>query len=636
MDASGVIVSIGKSRIQRMAAAVLLIWPFLLISGCEPGEEARQGPWDHLLTPGQGEFRHLSSYDTTGGNRDRYEIAAGDSVVLLDLEGPGVLRRIWITVASRDPHYLRRIAIRMYWDGEEEPSVSVPLGDFFGNGFEKSHYTALPMGVSSGGFYTYLPMPFASHARIVAVNGTGQTVDAFYFNADAEVGVDLGEPVATFHAWWNRDRRTTSPEPHLLLEARGWGHLVGVSFNAESYGGTLGFLEGDEIFTVDGEFRGMGTGTEDYFSGGWYFDAGPFAAPYHGLVLKDDERGRIAAYRWHLPDPVRFRDSIRMEIEHGHGNEEVADYATVAYWYQVEPHGALPPLPPPNQRRVLGVKIPAEAISGAELSSSEGSEGESAAVTLDVPVPRPDRYQVWVYPSGVEGGGTARFRIPATGRVAEVEVGAPAGDGGLPLDPVLLDTVSARGESLEIEVAAGRDAQPAAIHLRPLRRWAREWLAVGPFPSPQRLGSEHSTALDSVYEPERDPSVGGRYSLPDGRVARWNEVEGDETGYVRLNPHFEPNDWVAAYLQAFLYSPDDREAVLLLGADDGHTLWVNGEQLSERQGRNISVPDEIEVGVRLRAGWNRVMLKVADLDGGWAFHLRVADPGGELRWSRYR
>ncbi len=197
MDASGVIVSIGRFRIQRMAAAVLLIWPFLLISGCDPGEEARQGPWDHLLTPGQGEFRHLSSYDTTGGNRDRYEIAAGDSVVLLDLEGPGVLRRIWITVASRDPHYLRRIAIRMYWDGEEEPSVSVPLGDFFGNGFEKTHYTALPMGISSGGFYTYLPMPFASHARIVAVNGTGRTVDAFYFNADAEVGVRL-------RAGWNR------------------------------------------------------------------------------------------------------------------------------------------------------------------------------------------------------------------------------------------------------------------------------------------------------------------------------------------------------------------------------------------------------------------------------------------------
>jgi hypothetical protein len=150
------------------------------------------------------------------------------------------------------------------------------------------------------------------------------------------------------------------------------------------------------------------------------------------------------------------------------------------------------------------------------------------------------------------------------------------------------------------------------------------------------VGTEHSSALDSVYGPERDPAVDRSYSLRDGGTAGWREIQGDETGYVRLNPHFQPNDWVAAYVQAFLHSPDDRRAVLLLGADDGHVLWVNGERVSERQGRNISVPDELEVGVRLQAGWNRILLKVADLDGGWAFHLRAADPGGELRWSPYR
>lgn len=94
-----------------------------------------------------------------------------------------------------------------------------------------------------------------------------------------------------------------------------------------------------------------------------------------------------------------------------------------------------------------------------------------------------------------------------------------------------------------------------------------------------------------------------------------------------------PNDWVAAYAQAFLYSPDERDAILLVGADDAYVLWVNGERLSERTGRHISVPDDLEVPVRLRAGWNRVLLKVADLDGGWAFMVRAADPTGELRWS---
>jgi hypothetical protein len=102
---------------------------------------------------------------------------------------------------------------------------------------------------------------------------------------------------------------------------------------------------------------------------------------------------------------------------------------------------------------------------------------------------------------------------------------------------------------------------------------------------------------------------------------------------MTLNPHFRPTDWVAAYAQAFLFSPTEREAVLLLGADDAHQLWFNGDLVSTRQGRNISVADDIEVPVSLRMGWNRVLLKVADLDGGWAFQLRVADPTGELRWA---
>ena len=145
---------------------VLLLFT-LLFTGCEGGHsrQGRVGPWDDLFSPGSGRFFHVSSYDTTGGNRDRYEMAPGDSAVLLEMEGPGVIRQLWMTVASSDPDYLRRISLKMYWEGEEEPSAHVPLGDFFGNGFEKVHYTALPMGVSSGGFYAYLPMPFRRKAR---------------------------------------------------------------------------------------------------------------------------------------------------------------------------------------------------------------------------------------------------------------------------------------------------------------------------------------------------------------------------------------------------------------------------------------------------------------------------------------
>jgi hypothetical protein len=594
----------------RMRRGLLSRGPLVLTLGLSAcGERPMmEGPWDHLMAPGQGSFLHISSHDTTGGNRDRFEIAPGDSAVLMDLEGPGVIRQLWITVASRDPDYLRRIALKMYWDGEEAPSVSVPLGDFFGNGFEKTHYTALPMGVSSGGFYSYLPMPFRRRARLVAENGTGQVVDAFYFNANVELLPGLPDPLATFHAVWNRDPRTSSRTPHTILKARGTGHLVGVSLNAESYGDDYWFLEGDESFFVDGEFRGQGTGTEDYFNGGWYFQDGPFAAPYHGVVLMDPERGRVAAYRWHLPDPVRFRDSIRVELEHGHGNEVVADYATVAYWYQTEPHDSLPLLPPPDQRRALGVKIPPGAVLRDSMDVTLSPDGERI---LWARVPREDCYDLWVYP------------VEAHGR---------------PGEPLLAGRISAgtetdsRGPLVSYRLSAGEDP-PAALHPVPVRLWATEWSVVGPFPNPQRVGSELSPALDSVFGPERDPTLTSEYRGVGGEALRWILVRGDSTGYVRLNPHFQPNEHVAAYAQAFLYSGEARSATLLLGADDAHQLWVNEREVSRRQGRNISNPDDMAVPVSLQAGWNRILLKVADLDGGWGFHLRVADPNRCFRWA---
>jgi hypothetical protein len=496
----------------------------------------------------------------------------------------------------------------MYWDGEESPSVAVPLGDFFGNGFEKVHYTALPMGVSSGGFYCYLPLPFSTGARIVAENGTGEVVDAFYFNASVEREIEFPRPVATFHAQWVRDPRTIDPKPHEILRARGAGHLVGVSLNAEGYDNSYWYLEGDESFWIDGQFRGQGTGTEDYFNGGWYFQDGPFAGPYHGVVQMEPDKGRVAAYRWHLLDPVRFQDSIRIELEHGHGNEVVADIATVAYWYQTEPHDPFPPLPDPDRRRVLDVKIPAGAVL---LDSLQLPEGENE-VTVKASVPRPDLYDVWVYPEAPDGR-------PAPAALVQ-------------------EAMSVRGDTLELRLGSGSQAvaggrMPKAVHPIPRARWATEWMVVGPFPNPQTVGTEYSPALDSVFGPELDPEPSRRYSLPGGGSASWKRIAGDATGYVRLNPHFQPSDWVAAYAQAFLFSPDTREATLLLGADDAHQLWLNDRLISTRQGRNISVADDLELPVNLRQGWNRVLMKVADLDGGWAFHMRVADPGGELRWA---
>ncbi len=608
-------------------AAVAALFLGALACGADPQQ---YGALDHLFGSPSGRFLQVSSYDTTGGNADRLEIGAGESAVLVDADGPGIIQRIWITVSSHDPHYLRRIALKMYWDDETEPSVAVPIGDFFGNGFDKRHYSSLPMGVSSGGFYCYLPMPFRSRARIVVENGTGREVDAFYYQIGMMEVDGLPSDVPTFHAWWHRDVRTEEPAPHLVLDAAGSGRFVGLSLNAESYLNGLVYLEGDEVFHVDGEFRGQGTGTEDYFNGGWYFQHGTFSAPYHGLVVKDENRGRIAAYRWHIPDPIVFQDSIRITLEHGHDNAEVADYATTAYWYQSEPHSRLATLPPANERRVLGVKIPPGAVLSEGLIAPAM---DSANIGVRVPVPRPDRYEVILYPMGGPGYGTARYQLVG-GPIRSVALDTP--DANTLLNPVALGVVSTE-DWVSIDVAEDSIAHlPAAVDVQPVREWASEWNIVGPFQNPRLLGTETSLAMDSVYGPEIDPSLSATYPTPLGGEAYWSRARISSDGQVRLNPHFRPNDWVVAYAQAFLYSPDSREVTLLFGVDDAHTLWVNDERISDRQGRHISRPDELEVSVRLQEGWNRVLLKVADLDGGWAFQMRVADPDGVHRWSARR
>ena len=97
----------------------------------------------------------ISSYDTTGGNNDRINIHKGETATIANIEGPGIIARIWITIDSRDPHFLRRILLRIYWDNEEYPSVEVPVGDFFGTGFEYTHYYSQFVGMTSGGYYSY-------------------------------------------------------------------------------------------------------------------------------------------------------------------------------------------------------------------------------------------------------------------------------------------------------------------------------------------------------------------------------------------------------------------------------------------------------------------------------------------------
>ncbi|MCZ7547227.1 MAG: DUF2961 domain-containing protein [Anaerolineae bacterium] len=325
--------------------------------------------------------RRASSWDTAGGNRDRLSLAEGDKCTLLDVEGPGCITHIWFTLHSISPCYLRTALLKMYWDGETEPSVLVPVGDFFGVGHgETTNYASLPMVMAArdgAGLNCYLPMPFSNGARIEVEHEMGSDL-RLYYNIDYELWDAPPDGLGRLHACWRRENPTDGIEEpaqmadatykaggvnlsdegnYLIMEAEGEGQYIGCNLNIHALrrgkGGTNWYGEGDEMIFIDDDNEGErwpptmhGTGTEDYFNTAWAPDE-KFVSPFFGLTKPGGYyfSGFISWYRWHLLDPVRFSRSIRVSIEHGHANRRSDDFSSTAYWYQLEPHkpfGILP------------------------------------------------------------------------------------------------------------------------------------------------------------------------------------------------------------------------------------------------------------------------------------------------------
>lgn len=335
------------------------------------------GTLGNLFVPREGKVAHYSSYDRSGGNGDMRGIPPGQTLTLVDHKGgAGIVRRWWITIAPRNNREIQRqLIVRCYWDGETEPSVEVPVSDFFGMGFgEWNDYQSLPLNMTSGGYNCYWAMPFKKSARITVENRSKVRVDAFYYNIDIETRPrGLPKEALYFHAQFRRVT-TERGKPVTLLETTGKGQYVGTLLSMQRIQGrALWYLEGDEQVYIDGEATPsiIGTGTEDYFSSGWYYDTGVYSAPYHGVTVKDTARGRINTYRWHIEDPIPFEKSLKFQIEHGGTNDAPGvDYTSVAYWYQTHPHPKFPPLPT-NLMPVEGSPVPkiAGMIEGETLVS---------------------------------------------------------------------------------------------------------------------------------------------------------------------------------------------------------------------------------------------------------------------------
>ncbi|RLD13772.1 hypothetical protein DRI50_06500, partial [candidate division KSB1 bacterium] len=231
--------------------------------------------------------RASSSNPELNSNGDALSIAAGETIVLADVRGPGVISHIWATVASVDPFYGRSLVLRIYWDGNEQPSVQSPLGDFFGVGHGAfSSFNSLPVSVSSQGraLNCFWKMPFRKSAKITITNESRKyETDSFYYYVDWQKRDELPDDLLYFHAQY-RQAMPANPGDYTILETEGRGHYVGTVYSVQQME-TGWFGEGDDRFYIDGENTPAlkGTGTEDYFGDAWGFRQ--FSRPWFGVSL---------------------------------------------------------------------------------------------------------------------------------------------------------------------------------------------------------------------------------------------------------------------------------------------------------------------------------------------------------------
>jgi hypothetical protein len=293
--------------------------------------------------------------------RVKTSLDPGGRALIYRSSKPGRVVGLRIGPASAFAGDGRDIIIRAYWDGAREPAVDCPVGDLFGYSFGDPAVRALMLGTTDRGTnYLYFPMPFAASARIELVSE--KTPGSPPVEIEAEVvtaAIGRAADEGRFYAWWRRENPCAEGRPYTYLRTTGRGHVVGVILQAQGLeSGNTGFFEGDDRVVIDGELAIPGTGSEDSFNGGWYDVPGRWEArtslPLSGCLDYRKPLARTGGYRFMLADAYVYRSSIDYTIEHGpEGNAVPTDYASVVFFYALEPPGSgREPMPPAEARRV--------------------------------------------------------------------------------------------------------------------------------------------------------------------------------------------------------------------------------------------------------------------------------------------
>ena len=580
-------------------------------------------------------------------------VAPGKSAEVALLKGGGYISEIRFLLPVSRMTALRQTRLVARWDGAERPGVDTPLLDLFGSSFELKDFRSLLVGRGlDNWWYVRFPMPFRQTARLTLVNESKQALQIH-----ATITWVKGAPRADalyYRTAFNL-QTTGAGKPHPVLHASGRGQFAGVSMSMQGTGG-LGFLEGDELVSVDGRPHTdyNGTGTEDYFNSGWYFREGWVWQPLHGCLVKDEAASRISVYRYHLTDRVPFTEKIAFDIEHGGVNDAPgAVYASLAHWYSGSPGDAATPA---VQARGLSIPrkraaFPAHAIALSSLNRtglsggsvktvdwkeiSETTEGGPLvlftpkrvgnAISYSANVPFSDRVEVALWTAG--GPGLGKVRVSLDQRtVGEADLWSPLANhpqrliiGEIPIKkgPHTL-TLRSVGRS---PGSAGLTIAVSHIEFGSASPPVADWAVLGPFDAPGK-------GLQTAFINETGPLDTGRdYAGASGPI-RWRSERGED-GVLNLGDR--PNS--VCYAAATVTAAEAGETEMLLGSDDGVQVWINGSLVHERDVQRALVPDDDRVKVRLRAGANSLLFKVHNQGGPAALAVRFRDPDGTLRSS---
>jgi hypothetical protein len=426
------IVHVQLSRRERRLMKPLLL-AFLMVVcrvACAQGPES-----DFLNSLGLARLKNYSASRVSSDNRyvfsndDSKRIMPGETLVMANLQGPGMVTHIWVTVADNEFAWPRLLRLRVYYDGKKTPSVDAPLGDFFGvgHGYEADVNSIMVRDSSFGrARNSYWPMPFHKSCKITVTNEGNRYVRNCYYHVDWRKYQSLPDDIGYFHAYYRQERPAAPGRNYAFLATRGKGHYVGTVLSVIQ-SQISWFGEGDDLFYVDGATHPQicGTGTEDYFNDAW--DLRLASGPWTGTPVADGELvgARLTGFRWHVPDPIPFTDSIWAGIEHygwtanpdgsvRSGFEERPDYfSSVALWYQEGVNEGLPE-PPYGEARlplgnaeqiavedslkdvstVMGIASVQRGVDWGKDLLFFNARGKGARINIPINIPESGRYEM--------------------------------------------------------------------------------------------------------------------------------------------------------------------------------------------------------------------------------------------------